>query len=128
MSSITVRTVVIPCKVRDVSVSGALIETSLPLWQDTKFTLSLPKIGTVEGEVAWIDGLRSGVVFNAMLDPLQIREMLEEKSKAAETKYTADAPRWQRPQAAVETREAQERSRGAVAWLRQQKQDTKTKR
>jgi PilZ domain len=125
MSSVTVRTVAIPCKVRDVSVSGALIETTLPLWQDTKFTLALPKIGNVEGEVAWIDGLRSGVVFNAMLDPLQIREMLEEKPKSGIKREAADAPRWQRPQVAVESRETQDRSRGAVAWLRQQKQDAK---
>jgi hypothetical protein len=116
MSHVVVRTVSIPCKVRDVSVSGALIDTTLPLWQDTKLALVLPKLGPVFAEVAWINGLRSGLVFDKMLDPLQLREMLEEKPRNT----VSEPQRWQRPTATLET-QSDSRSRDAVAWLRQQK-------
>jgi hypothetical protein len=127
MSSITVRTVSIACKVRDVSVTGALIETAMPMIPGTEILLNLPKIGPVFGDTAWVDGSKSGIVFQAMLDPLQLREMLEEKPKNTQQE-NADAPRWQRPRATPEASTTQERSRGAVAWLRQQQQDAKSKR
>ncbi len=121
VSTLNIHAVPMKCKVRDVSVNGALIEVSMPLQEDTEAELVLPKIGTVACTVAWVRHFRCGLLFKQMLDPFQLREMLEEKPR--NTGQTgADAPRWQRPSAKTEL---DDRSRGAVAWLREQKRTAK---
>ncbi len=94
--------------------------------EGTEAQLVLPKIGPVSGVVKWVNHFRCGLVFNCMLDPFQLKEMLEEKPRKA-PEDGIDAPRWERPKPVTAGEQTLERSRGAVAWLRQQKLAASTK-
>jgi hypothetical protein len=119
VSTLITATGVIKCKVRDLSVNGALVESDRKLAIGQQLDIEIPKIGPQSAEVTWVNNFRAGVMFKSMLDPFQLKEMLEAKTRQTEPEITG-APRWERPKP-VSTEEALERSRGAVAWLRQQK-------
>jgi hypothetical protein len=125
VSTFSTATETVKCKVRDLSVNGALVESDRKLALGDAVNLSLPKIGIVAAEVAWVNNFRSGMLFKSMLDPFQLREMLEAKIRPSDMAGTG-APRWERPKTVLDAEPTQERSRGAVAWLRLQKQ-TSTK-
>jgi hypothetical protein len=109
----------IKCKVRDLSVNGALVESDRKLAIGDQLDIEIPKIGPQSAEVTWANNFRAGLMFKSMLDPFQLKEMLEEKPRHVEAEITG-APRWERPKPVV-TEDARGRSRDAVAWLRQQK-------
>jgi PilZ domain len=125
VSTIDVRNVPMSCKVRDVSVNGALIETSMTLWVGAEVILHLPKIGPVYGDVAWADGRRSGVAFKSMMDPMLLRDMFE-KPMPTVNLDTPDPARWEPKR--IEEQAVKARSRDAVAWLREQSAQKTPKR
>jgi hypothetical protein len=114
MSTIDVRGVSMSCKVRDLSVNGALVETALTLWANTEVVLHLPKLGAVHGDVIWASGSRAGVAFKMMIDPLQLKEMLNRPLAAS----APDPARWQ-PKASESSVDSS-RTRNAISRLREQ--------
>jgi PilZ domain len=114
MSTIDVSGVAMSCKVRDLSVNGALVETSLTLRTGTEVILHLPKLGDVHGYVIWANGGRAGVAFKMMIDPLQLKEMLNRPVAST----SPDPARWQ-PKASEPSVDSS-RTRNAISWLREQ--------
>jgi PilZ domain len=114
MSTIDVRGIPMSCKVRDLSVNGALVETALTLWVNTEVVLHLPKLGAVHGDIIWVNGGRAGVAFKMMIDPLQLKEMLNRPVASS----SPDPARWQ-PKANGTSLEVS-RTRNAISRLREQ--------
>lgn len=55
--------------IRDLSLTGLLIETLAPLNEGTSFQIELPEAGSVEATVVWTSGALFGCRFNSPISP-----------------------------------------------------------
>jgi hypothetical protein len=111
-----IRDLTIRCRVRDLSETGALIETTVPLWSGAPCHVSLPKIGDVHGHLAWADGPRSGIQFDPPLLASQLNALsISPQAERVQT-HSSDSA-WTKPKTA-NAEPASARARGAVSWLR----------
>ncbi len=53
------------CTVKDISVSGALVETDLTLLEGSRVELEVPRLGRLPGEVVRVIGDKVGVTFDS---------------------------------------------------------------
>ena len=68
-------------KVRNLSASGLMAISPLPVSVDEMLVVDLLNIGRIQGRVAWVHGLQFGLAFAHEIDPKaarHIREPLEE--------------------------------------------------
>ncbi|MGA1798090.1 PilZ domain-containing protein [Sphingomonas sp. 4RDLI-65] len=70
------------CKVVDLSVNGARLQTYSALKRGSSIWLNLPQIGEVVAEVKWADDFTAGCQFHTPL-PLEAFEALVGKESAA---------------------------------------------
>lgn len=114
--TLEVRGQVLPCRIRDLSAFGALIDLDVPVWTGYDAVLDVPKVGRAGGTIAWSQANRAGLAFEIPLSLEGLGQIAEPDS----TVGTLDATglkRWTIKQLGAQTR-AQERSRDAVAALR----------
>ncbi len=109
-----IRELTIRCRVRDLSETGALVETTIPLWSGAPCYISLPKLGEAHGTLVWCDGPRCGMQFDPPLLPSQLAMLSAPVQSARVETQMPDAIR---PKA-KETAASSERARNAVSWLR----------
>jgi PilZ domain len=116
-----IRELTIRCRVRDLSESGALVETTIPLWSGAPCYITLPKIGEAHGSLVWSDGLRSGMQFDPPLlaNQLAILNAPVQFARVETQSHEALPPKPKASGAAL----SQDRARNAVSWLRSK--DTK---
>lgn len=75
--------------VRNLAERGAMLEGAPRLQRGTRVALDLRNIGPVVGAITWVQGRRTGVAFDDLIDPKQVRT----------TVFAGDreAPRYARP-------------------------------
>ena len=56
-------------KVRNLSAGGMMIDCDLQLARGARISVELRNVGRVHGHVAWVQDNRSGVAFDAEIDP-----------------------------------------------------------
>lgn len=64
----------ITVRVRNISASGLMAESELAIVAQDRIVVELRNIGPVHGTVAWINGKRFGVAFDAPIDPKLARQ------------------------------------------------------
>lgn len=64
------------CKVVDVSIHGARLQTYTALKKDGTIWLTLPEIGQVAADVKWADDYTAGCQFRAPLEPAALERLL----------------------------------------------------
>jgi hypothetical protein len=111
-----IRELTIRCRVRDLSESGALVETTIPLWSGAPCYITLPKIGEAHGSLVWCDGPRCGMQFDP---PLLASQLATLNAPVQSARVETQNPEALRPKpknsgATV----SQDRARSAVSWLR----------
>ena len=77
-----------PATILDLSLTGALIETSVPMLVGATFEVELPNAGTVEASVIWNSGEYYGCQFELPISPATLSAALLQ----AEARSSADAP------------------------------------
>ncbi len=110
-----IRELTIRCRVRDLSETGALVETTIPLWSGAPCYISLPKIGEAHGTLVWCDGPRCGMQFDPPLMPGQLAALNVPVQSARVETIAADTLR---PKTKNTAAAPNERARNAVSWLR----------
>ena len=60
-------------KIRNISAGGLMAEPCRGLTQGETITITLPNLGLVRGQVAWVAAPRFGVEFAEKVDPLAVR-------------------------------------------------------
>jgi PilZ domain len=111
-----IRGLTIRCRIRDLSETGALVETTIPLWSGAPCHVELPKIGAAHGVLVWADGPRSGLHFEPPLLASQLALLSAPVQSARVETHSQDAVRPKTKTAAEEA--SQNRARNAVSWLR----------
>ena len=76
-------------KVRNLSDGGMMIDGSLMLDTGRRVTVTLKNIGTIAGQVAWVQGNRTGITFDRTIDSKLARSTPNASDK--------EAPRYARP-------------------------------
>jgi hypothetical protein len=109
-----IRELTIRCRVRDLSETGALIETTIPLWAGAPCHISLPRIGDAHGSLVWSDGPRCGMQFDPPLLPGQLAAL---STPVQSTRVATIVPDAIRPKA-KDAAASNDRARNAVSWLR----------
>jgi hypothetical protein len=111
-----IRELTIRCRVRDISQSGALVETTIPLWSGAPCYITLPKIGEAHGSLVWCDGPRCGMKFDPPLLAAQLAMLSAPMQSARVETQSPEAlrPKTKDSSAAL----SQDRARSAVSWLR----------
>lgn len=71
-------------RIRNLSATGVMVETALPVQSGEAFLLELPNVGPVRGRVAWAREGRFGAAFDSQIDPLQVRRKIEVTTPASE--------------------------------------------
>lgn len=69
-SAITVR-------VRNISPGGMMVESEVAVAAQDRILVELRNIGEVNGTVAWVNGSRFGVAFDAPIDPKLARQKIK---------------------------------------------------
>jgi hypothetical protein len=111
-----IRELTIRCRIRDLSETGALVETTIPLWSGAPCHIALPKIGHAHGTLVWADGPRSGMQFNP---PLQASQLAALNTPLHSERIATHSPEAARPKAKkIAAEVSQDRARNAVSWLR----------
>lgn len=64
----------ITVRVRNISASGLMAESDLAIVAQDRIVVELRNVGPVHGTVAWINGKRFGVAFDAPIDPKLARK------------------------------------------------------
>lgn len=64
------------CKVIDVSIHGAKLQTYTALTRDSVIWLTLPEVGQVAADVMWADDFAAGCQFHAPLEPAVLEKLL----------------------------------------------------
>jgi hypothetical protein len=77
-----------PVTVHDLSLTGALIETSVPMLVGASFEVELPQVGPVEASVMWNSGEYYGCQFALPISPAALSAALLQ----AEAQPPADGP------------------------------------
>jgi predicted RNA-binding Zn ribbon-like protein len=111
-----IRELTIRCRVRDLSETGALVETTIPLWSGAPCHIALPKLGDAHGTLVWADGPRSGMHFDPPLLASQLAMLTAPVKSARVDIQHAETLRPKTKDAAAEI--SHERARNAVSWLR----------
>ena len=75
--------------IHDLSLTGALIETSVPMLVGATFEIELPPSGKIEGEIVWNSGEYYGCQFNLPITPSTLSAALL-KSQPREAAATND--------------------------------------
>lgn len=70
------------CKVVDVSVGGARLQSYTALKKGSTIWLTLPGIGQVAADVMWADDFLAGCQFHRPLDPAAFEALLERHTPA----------------------------------------------
>lgn len=65
-------------RVRNLSAGGMMAEADVEVSIDDRITVDLRNIGQVEGRVAWVRGLRFGVMFEHEIDPKLARKSVRQ--------------------------------------------------
>lgn len=65
------------CKVVDISIHGARVQSYSALKRGSTIWLTLPEIGPVAADVMWADDYVAGCQFRTALDPEQFEKLLE---------------------------------------------------
>jgi hypothetical protein len=65
-----------PVSIHDLSLSGALIETSVPMLVGATFEVELPHVGTIEASVIWNSGEYYGCQFALPISPAALSAAL----------------------------------------------------
>lgn len=108
------------CRVRDISASGALVETTVPLWSGAECALEMPRIGQTKANVVWVDSRHCGLRFDPVLDPSALSSLLDTQTVPRVPTHVSGMAR-RRLQGTSQI--SQERARNAVNWLRQKAQE-----
>jgi hypothetical protein len=111
-----IRELTIRCRVRDLSETGALVETTIPLWSGAPCYISLPRIGDAHGHLVWTDGPRTGMHFDPPLQASQLAMLAAPVHSARVDTQRTDTAWPKSKDVAAET--SRERARNAVSWLR----------
>jgi len=77
-----------PVTILDLSLTGALLETSVPMLVGASFEVELPQAGTIEATVIWNSGEYYGCQFELPISPAALSAALLQ----AEAAPPADAP------------------------------------
>lgn len=64
-----------PCRIIDISISGARLRLYQDLPPDTSIRLSLPGKGLVDAHIVWADGREAGCRFDRPLDEATVLRM-----------------------------------------------------
>ncbi len=111
-----IRELTIRCRIRDLSATGALVETTIPLWAGAPCHIALPKIGDARGSLVWVEGARAGMQFDPPLLPSQLAALnAPVQSERVETHRTEAV--WSKPKDTTADG-SHSRARNAVSWLR----------
>jgi len=70
-------------RIRNISAGGLMADCTLPLATGQEVEFEIRNIGLVPGRIAWADGQRIGVAFDAPIDPQLARKPVG--TKAGET-------------------------------------------
>jgi hypothetical protein len=111
-----IRGLTIRCRIRDLSETGALVETTIPLWSGAPCHVELPKLGDVHGVLVWADGPRSGLHFEPPLLASQLALLSAPVQSARVETQSQDTVRPKSKSATDEP--SHSRARNAVSWLR----------
>ncbi len=111
-----IRGLIIRCRIRDLSETGALVETTIPLWSGAPCHVELPKIGAAHGVLVWADGPRSGLHFEPPLLTSQLALLRTPVQSERVPTHSQDAARPKTKSSADEA--SHSRARNAVSWLR----------
>ncbi|WP_174292130.1 PilZ domain-containing protein [Sphingomonas bacterium] len=65
------------CKVVDISISGARLQSYSALKKGSTIWLTLPDIGQIAADVMWADDYVAGCQFHRPLDPAAFEDLLE---------------------------------------------------
>ena len=69
------------CKVTDISVHGARIQTYSALTKGSTIWLTLPLIGLIAADVMWADDFLAGCQFRTPIDPVAFETLLASQRK-----------------------------------------------
>jgi hypothetical protein len=64
------------CRVVDLSIHGARLQTYSPIEKGSMIWLTLPLVGPVAATIVWSDDFAAGCQFNAALDEAVYKELL----------------------------------------------------
>ncbi|MGI4732903.1 MAG: PilZ domain-containing protein [Janthinobacterium lividum] len=64
------------CKVVDVSIHGARLQTYSALKKGSTIWLTLPEVGQIAADVMWADDFTAGCQFHAPIDPALLETLL----------------------------------------------------
>jgi hypothetical protein len=86
-------------KVRNLSAGGMMVEGEFEVERGTRVTAELRNIGKVKGNVAWVQGSRIGVAFDAEIDPKLARAPVGTKGSDVPSfaRPVLDAPKFDDP-------------------------------
>lgn len=76
-------------KVRNLSAGGMMAEGDTDIERGERVSVELRRIGTVSGNVAWVQGRRFGVAFDKEIDPKRARPQVQGEK--------IDVPHYARP-------------------------------
>jgi hypothetical protein len=72
--------------IHDLSLTGALLETSIPMLVGAEFEVELPHAGNVKASIVWNSGEFYGVQFNLPISPAALSAALLQSTPAREAK------------------------------------------
>jgi len=67
-------------RIRNISAGGLMADCTLPLATGQEVEFDIRNIGAVPGRIAWADGQRIGVAFDAPIDPQLARKPVGTKT------------------------------------------------
>ena len=73
-------------KILDLSLTGALLETSIPMLVGAEFEVELPHAGNVKASVVWNSGEFYGIQFNLPISPATLSAALLQSTPEREPK------------------------------------------
>lgn len=86
-------------KVRNLSAGGMMVEGEFEVERGTRLIVELRNVGKVKGNVAWVQGSRIGVAFDAEIDPKLVRAPVGTNGSEVPhfVRPALDAPRYDGP-------------------------------
>jgi hypothetical protein len=115
-ATLYIRGLTIRCRIRDLSETGALVETTVALWSGAPCHVELPKIGAAHGILVWVDGARAGLHFEP---PLLASQLAMLNAPVQSERVPTHSQETVRPKSKNTAELAsQSRARNAVSWLR----------
>ena len=86
-------------KIRNLSAGGMMVEGEFEVERGIRLTAELRNVGKVKGNVAWVQGSRIGVAFDAEIDPKLARAPVGTKGSEVPSfdRPALDAPKYDGP-------------------------------